>query len=152
MKKIIPIIAIVLLAVVSCQHSTSGIQLDKLSKGTMLSFWGKSIILNDSVYEQIAAIAEQDKMLSYKDSIIQIGDVRWRINLMSDGIALMTSVQPDDSRMKQVVKYLNSIYGNPYDEVDAFSMKWSSSDYQESRLVHLRRVNSEEGGTLLFFN
>lgn len=118
----------------------------------MLSFWGKSIILNDSVYEQIAAIAEQDKMLSYKDSIIQIGDVRWRINLMSDGIALMTSVQPDDSRMKQVVKYLNSIYGNPYDEVDAFSMKWSSSDYQESRLVHLRRVNSEEGGTLLFFN
>lgn len=100
---------------------------------------------------QIASIAEQDKTLSYNDSILQIGDVKWRINILSDGVALMTSVQPDDPKMKQVVKYLNSIYGNPYDGEDTFSMKWSSSYKPGSKLVHLRRVNSEEGGTFLIF-
>ena len=91
-------------------------------------------------------------MLSYGDSILQIGDVKWRINVMPNGIALMTSVQPDDPKMKQVVKYLNSIYGNPYDGEDVFSLKWLSSDKLGSKLVHLRRINSEGGGTFLLFN
>lgn len=116
--------------------------------GRIQSFLGKSMIMNDSVYEQIAVIAEQDKMLSYGDSILQIGDVKWRINVMPNGIALMTSIQPDNPKMKQVVKYLNDIYGRPYDyEEDGFNIKWASTD----DLVHLRRVHSEEGGTFLFF-
>jgi hypothetical protein len=123
---------------------------------TIDSFFGKHIVINNSVYEQISTIAEQDKMLSYSDSIIQIGDVRWRVNLMPDGIALMTSVQPDDPKIKQVVKYLNSIYGRPYDEYeDGYSIKWSSSgdtlNILNGTLVHLRRVHTEEGGTFLFF-
>jgi hypothetical protein len=96
-------------------------------------------------------------MLSYGDSILQIGDVRWRVNLDLPNIVLFTSVQPDDPKMKQVVKYLNSIYGNPYqDDEDGYSIKWSSSDDSldinrpGSTLVHLRRVHSEEGGTFLF--
>ena len=69
----------------------------------------------------------------------------------------MTSVQPNDPRMKQVVTYLNRIYGKPYDdEEDGFSIKWSSSDdsldiFNGSTLVHLRRVHSDEGGTFLIF-
>jgi hypothetical protein len=121
-------------------------------------FRAKAKYLRDSLYEQIASIANQDEMLSYNDSIIQIGDVWWRINLVPDGIALMTSVQPDDPKMKQVVKYLNSIYGRPYDdEEDSYSIKWSSSDdssdvFRPGRtLVHLRRVHTEEGGTILIF-
>lgn len=102
------------------------------------------------IYEQIVAIAAQDEMLSYRDNIIQIGDVMWGINIMPVGIALMTSVQPDDPKMKQVVKYLTSIYGKPYDEdEDGFNIKWSS---QGSTIVHLRRVHTEEGGTFLIFN
>ena len=96
-------------------------------------------------------------MLSYSDSIIQIGDVKWGVNLMPDGIALVTSVQPDDPRMIKVVKYLNSIYGKPYqDDDDGYSIKWSSSvdtlNIFSGTLVHLRRLHTEEGGTILFFN
>ena len=129
---------------------------DVVAQDTISSFLGKPIVINDKIYEQISAIAAQDKMLSYSDSIIQIGDVRWRINLMSDGIVLLTSVQPDDPKMKQVVKYLTGIYGKPYEE-DDYDIKWSSSDNPSdifrpgSTLIHLRRVHSEEGGTILFF-
>jgi hypothetical protein len=97
-------------------------------------------------------------MLSYSDSIIQIGNVKWRIKLMSNNIVLMSSVQPDNPKMKQVVKYLNSIYGKPYeDEEDDYDIKWSSSDdplnifRSGCTLVHLRRVRSEGSGTSLIF-
>ena len=78
---------------------------------------------------------------------------------MPNGIALMTSVQPDNSKMKTVVKHITSIYGKPYDdEEDGFCIKWSSSGDSldvfrpGSTLIHLCRVHSEEGGTFLFFN
>ena len=132
---------------------------DVVAQDTVSSFFGNPIVINDKIYDQISAIAAQDKMLSYSDSIIQIGDVRWRVNLMSGGIVLMTSVQPDDPKMKQVVKYLNRIYGKPYeDEEDGYDIKWSSSDdpvdifRPGSTLVRLRRVHSDEGGTFLFFD
>ena len=125
---------------------------------TISSFLGKPIVINDSICEQISAIATQDKMLSHSDSIIQIGNVRWCVSLMSNNIVLMTSVQPDKPKMKQVVKYLTGIYGKPYeDEEDGYDIKWSSSDNPSdifrpgNTLVHLRRVRSEEGGTSLFF-
>ena len=131
---------------------------DVVAQDTISSFLGRPIVINDKIYEQISAIAAQDKMLSYSDSIIQIGNVRWCINLMSDNIVLMTSVQPDEPKMKQVVKYLTVIYGKPYeDEEDGYDIKWSSSDNPSdifrpgSTLVHLRRVRSEDGGTFLFF-
>ena len=131
---------------------------DVVAQDTISSFLGKPIVINDKIYEQISAIAAQDKMLSYSDSIIQIGNVRWCINLMSDNIVLMTSVQPDEPKMKQVVKYLTGIYGKPYEnEEDGYDIKWSSPDNTSdtfrphSTFVHLRRVHSEEGGTFLFF-
>lgn len=129
-----------------------------VEQDTIFSFLGKPIVINNKIYHQISTIAAQDKMLSYSNSIIQICDVRWKIHLMQKSIALMTSVQPDDSKMKQVVKYLNSIYGKPYqDDEDGYSIKWSSSDdsldifKSGSTLVHLCRVSSGEGGTFLFF-
>ena len=130
----------------------------EMSPNTIQSFLGKPIIINDSICEQLSAIASQDEMLSYNDSILQIGNVRWRVNLDLPNIVLFTSVQPDDPKMKQVVKYLNRIYGKPYqDDEDGYSIKWSSSDdsldifRSGSTLLHLRRVHSEEGGTFLFF-
>ena len=129
---------------------------DVVAQDTISSFWGKPIVINDKIYEQISAIAAQDKILSYSDSIIQIGDVRWRINLMSDGIVLLTSVQPDDPKMKQVVKYLTGIYGKPYEE-DDYDIKWSSSDNPSdifrpgSTLIHLRRVIQKKVVLSCFF-
>lgn len=130
----------------------------RTSQGTIHSFLGKPIVDNGMIYEQIAAIAAQEEMLSYSDNILQIGEVRWRVNLDLPRIVLFTSTQPNDPEMEQVVKYLNRIYGKPYDGEDAFSIKWSSSGDSlnifkaGSTLVHLRRVNSEEGGTFLMFN
>jgi hypothetical protein len=132
---------------------------DVVAQDTISSFLGKPIVINDKIYEQMSVVAAQDKELSYSDSIIQILNVRWRVNLKPNNIVLMTSVQPDNPKMKQVVKYLNSIYGKPYeDEEDGYDIKWSSSDdplnifRPGSTLVHLRRVHSEEGGTFLFFD
>ena len=131
---------------------------DVVAQDTISSFLGKPIVINDKIYEQMSVVAAQDKELSYSDSIIQILNVRWRVNLKPNNIVLMTSVQPDNPKMKQVVKYLNSIYGKPYeDEEDGYDIKWSSSDdplnifRPGSTLVHLRRIHSEEGGTFLFF-
>ena len=130
----------------------------EIPQNSIQSFLGKPIIINDAVCEQISTIASQDKMLLYSDSILQIGDVRWRVNFNLPYIVLFTSVQPDDPKMKQVIKYLSGIYGKPYqDDEDGYSVKWSSTDDSldvfrpGSTLVHLRRVHTEEGGTFLIF-
>ena len=139
----------------SIKHNQMGLMVGT-SQDSIQSFFGEPIILDISIYEQIFEIAKQDKMLSYSDSILQIGDVRWRVNFDLPNIILCTSVQPDDPKMIQVVKYIDSIYGKPYyDEEDGFSCKWSSSDDSldifkpNSTLVHLRRIHSKKGGTLI---
>ena len=129
-----------------------------IPQDTIQSFLGRPVVINNSICEQIDAIAAQDPILTYGDSILSIADVKWRINLMHKTIALMTSVQPDDPNMKEVVKYLNSVYGKPYYGEDEYSIKWSSSPDSNNifnghcTLVHLRRVHSEEGGTFLLFD
>ena len=131
---------------------------NNIPQDAIQSFLGRPVVINDSVCEQIGAIATQDEIHSCEDSIVTIAGVKWRINLMQKGVALMTSVQPDNPRMKEVVKYLNGIYGNPYDEEDEYSIKWSSSLDPNNifnghcTIVHLRRVHSDEGGTFLLFN
>ena len=50
---------------------------DVVAQDTLSSFLGKAIVINDKIYEQISAIAAQDKKLSYSNKIIQIVDVRW---------------------------------------------------------------------------
>ena len=144
------------ICMISCTANKSDVNV--VEQDTLFSFLGKPIVINDKICEQISTIAVQDKKQSYSDSIIQIVHVRWRVNLMSGAIVLMTSVQPDDPKMKQVVKYLTTIYGKPYeDEEDGYDIKWSSSDNPldefrpDCTLVHLRRIRSEEGGTCLIF-
>ena len=150
------IILLLALGVISCTANKNDVNV--VEQDTLFSFLGKPIVINDKICEQISAIANQDKKLSYSDSIIQIVNVRWRVNLMSGAIVLMTSVQPNNPKMKHVVKYLTGIYGKPYeDEEDGYDIKWSSSDdpldifRPDCTLVHLRRVRSEEGGTSLIF-
>lgn len=90
------------------------------------------------------------------DSIVQIGDVKWRVNKSESGDVLFTSMDFDAPEMQEVIDSLNSLYGEPY-EVEDGDIKWSSSTDPNnpldgnSTLVHLRRVHSDEGGTLLIF-
>ncbi len=82
---------------------------------TIYSFLGKPIIINDSVFTRISEVAAQDRMLTYNsDSTLQIGDVKWNIKFTAYDMVLYTSTKTDDSRMKEVINYLSSIYGEPW--------------------------------------
>ena len=134
---------------VSCEYAETNKSI--LPPDTINSFLGKQVVINDSVIEQIAAIAKKDKMLAYRDSVLQICNVKWRINLSPrNAITLYTSVTIDDPRMEQVINYLDKIYGKPYDGCDR---KWSSSTDTlnlfgpGTTLVMLHRVICEDGKT-----
>ena len=84
-----------------------------LLQDTITSFFGKLIIINESLFTQISVVAAQDEMLTYNNRILQIGDVKWQISLTAYRLILHTATKTDDPRMKEVVKYLSSIYGEP---------------------------------------
>ena len=126
---------------------------------TIASFLGHQIVLNDSALLQIEKIASNDDFLYIEGDVLKIGNVSWGINVSTDGITLISSIEPNDIHMAEVIRYLNKIYGKPYEkEDDGFDIKWSSSrDSHDifspgSSLVHLHRVHSEEEGTVLIFN
>lgn len=131
---------------------------EQIAVDTIASFFGHKLVVNDSVFQQIEKIASKDPFLSVKGKVLKTGKVGWGINVHTGSIVLLSSVQPDDPKMLEVVKYLNKIYGKPYeDEEDGFNIKWSSSKDSLDilapgcSLVHLRDVHSEEGGTFLSF-
>ena len=124
-----------------------------------IQFLGRWIVDNDSIYEQIAAIAENDSMLSYRDNVLEIGEVGWGINIGGPRlhISLLTSVQPEAPEMQQVVQYLIGIYGEPFDNCEGddeyIDLIWPA--YNDSTTINkgsarLRRIKGEEGGTVLF--
>lgn len=110
-----------------------------------LSQCGETVIVEDVIEDMLE-----------EDSIECIGGVIWRVNKEEAGEVLFTSMDFDAPEMKQVVNTFTSIYGEPYEVVDG-NIKWSSSTDpnnpldEDSTLVHLRRVHSDEGGTLLIF-
>ena len=78
---------------------------------------------------------------------------------MDYSIVLITSVQPEEPQMKQVINYLYSIYGKPYDiDIDdPYDIKWSASIdsldiYAPKTSVRLRRLRSSESGTVIFIH
>ena len=163
MRKIIPLFAILLF--ISCQHREQNVsnETDQTTYvDTLYSFFGEPIVLNDSILEQIAAIATKNDMISLQDSIIQIAEVKWRINMTGKGFVLFTSVQTDSPKMKSVVELLKEYYGEPYEgeiEDDGWmDLKWSSSNDSLDifkpgcTLVRLRPVKSESGGMFLMFS
>ena len=140
-----------LFMLLACQRQAiTDTKFDMGIEADTISFLGDALIMNDSIMSQIQEIASHSEILSIDGNILKMGDVRWGINLDSTGIYLLTSIQPDDLQMMEVVKYLSSIYGEPYQNEED-DMKWHSSSDNRSTSVHLRRVHSEEGGTFLIF-
>lgn len=134
-----------------------GIENELQKPDTLHSFFGRQLVLNDSIMEQISVIAQQNEMLSYSDSVLQIGDIRWRVNVGESILVLFTSIEPNAPQMLPVIRYITSVYGKPYDENEGYDYRWSSSvepenALTEGTLVRLRRVRSEEGGTFLIFD
>ena len=79
-----------------------------------------------------------------RDSIVQICDVRWRVNgHVGEPTFLVTTVQPDAPEMASVIQLIDSICGE-HDEPEPLLFCWGMGD------LRLRRVHTEEGGTLIF--
>ena len=118
---------------------------------TIYSFLGKPLIIDDSVFTHISAIADQDTMLSYSNRILQIGDVRWEIKFNPFNMILTSSTTADDPSMQEVIKYLKSIYGEPRTiEKRPFEYHWSFSDNLVTS-VGLRPQYPKEEGTRISF-
>ena len=166
MRKVICIL-LTAFCLIGCENKTSQV-CNNTSKDTIL-FLGRPIVDNDSIYEQISAIADEDEMLSYSDSVLIIGEVGWGINLGRPRlhISLLTSVQPEAPEMKPVVQYLIGIFGEPWDNVlgepfdsdkvdyEWLNLKWPA--YIDSTIVNqgyarLRRLKGKDGGTVLFLD
>lgn len=164
MRKVICIL-LTAFCLIGCENKTSQVS-NNTSQDTIL-FLERPIVDNDSIYEQIAAIADEDEMLSYSDSVLKIGEVGWGINIGGPRlhITLLTSVQPEAPEMRPVVQYLIGIYGEPWDNVfnepfDSNKVDYGDLDlvwpaYIDSTIVHqgsarLRRIKGEKGGTVLF--
>ena len=121
---------------------------------TIYSFLGKPIIISDSVFTRISEVAAQDRMLTYNsDSTLQIGDVKWNIKFTAYNMVLYTSTKTDDSRMKEVINYLSSIYGEPWTtEREPNTYYWPepfTNSATQKTDVRLRR-GYQDGSRILF--
>ena len=92
-----------------------------------ISFFGHKLTYQsvDSVKMQIAVIAKRERNLVYKDNVLSVCGVDWGVNIRGGQIVLLTSHNPEEPKMKKVVKYLTKIYGKP--EVsgdDEYRMRW----------------------------
>lgn len=84
-------------------------------------------------------------------AVLSIWEVEFGVNIDVDGIRLITSTQPDDPKMKQVIEYLTSIYGEPVENQpdDYWWYSGAKDDYLGRLVARLRPLHSEEGGTVL---
>ncbi len=146
-----------------CQGRHNDANTEKIEKTdsfyTLESFFGEPLVLNDSVHNQISEIAAHSDMLSYEDSILQIGEVKWGINISERSVSLFTSVSADSPKMKAVIDYMDKIYGEPYEGItdkEWPECKWSSSTDSVYRiqgtLVHLRPARGGAEGTFIMFH
>ena len=122
-----------------------------IMQDTIYSFLGKPLIIDDSVFTHISAIADQDTMLSYSNRILQIGDVSWRIKFNPFDMILTSSTTADAPSMHEVIKYLKSIYGEPWTiEKRPFEYHWSFSDNLITWVWLWSKYPKEEGTILSF--
>lgn len=118
-----------------------------------ISFFGKPVIWDDSTHiiQQITEIVESDTMLSISGRALTVGKVGFGINIHGGFLSLISSTQPDDPKMKQVIEYLTSIYGEPVENQpdDYWWYSGAKDDYLGRLVARLRPLHSEEGGTVL---
>ena len=122
-----------------------------------ISFFGKPVVMDDwtSILHQIRVIASEDDMLCYESGIdhrtLSVGKVKFGVNIHGDGIVLITSIEVDDPKMKQVIEYLNGIYGAPDEDEPDYYWWHINNGCNKTGSVRLRRLHSDEGGTTLLF-
>lgn len=123
----------------------------------VVSFFGEKVVLDDSahVMQQIKEIAAKNDMLSVEGYVLTVGDVGFGIGINirehSNFITLISSVQIDDRKMKKVRNYLNKIYGQMTDAGEDFYYWYASENDSYPGSIRMRRLHSDESGTVMFF-
>ena len=126
-----------------------------------LRFLGHQIqCSNEELLQVFAEICTKDENLSF-DSVSQnitLYGTTFHLNYSNhgDGLMLMTSVQPE-TRQIRVVRYaISKFHGKEnFEEDNHYSwLPWTDSTKigQNYPVIHLRRVHSEEGGTVIIVN
>ena len=86
--------------------------------------------------------------------LLSFGEVTFAVNVNKDNIVLISSTQVDDPKVMLVVNYLNSIYGEAWeDEPDNYW--WNTYGHNKvlgGSTVRLRPLHSEEGGTVIMID
>lgn len=156
----IVLIALCLVALVGCngEGSSRNADIDTIEqktgaeyKNASVSFFGKTLVMDDSTHivEQIKNIAEKDTMLSVKGNVLVVGSMEFGINIKDGDITLISSTQVDDPKTNEVVKYMNGIYGEGYeDDPDNY---WWNSTGSNGKTIRMRPLHSDEGGTVIMF-
>ena len=145
----IVLIALCLVALVGCngEGSSRNADIDTIEqktgaeyKNASVSFFGKTLIKN---------IAEKETMLSVKGNVLVVGSMEFGINIKDGDITLISSTQVDDPKTNEVVKYMNGIYGEGYeDDPDNY---WWNSTGSNGKTIRMRPLHSDEGGTVIMF-
>lgn len=126
-----------------------------------LKFLGHDIICSENnISKEFARISIEDNNLSF-DSVNQnvtIYGTTFHLNYSSkvSGFMLMSSVQPDSRQIRIVRNAINKFHGKEnFEEENHYS--WlpftdSTKIGQNYPVIHLRRVHSDEGGTVIIVN
>lgn len=126
-------------------------------KRETVHFFGYQLELGDStqVMDQIKAIAKNDAMLSVDGNVLTICDVGFGIDIHTGSLSLLSSVTAEDPKIKPIIEYISGLYG-PAEEDEPNSYRWyvkisPDDDYYTTLVMRLRRLHTEEGGTVIFF-
>ena len=128
---------------------------------TVIKFLGHELrIKNDNFLQEFSRICVEDDNLSL-DSVnrnITIYGTTFHINVNrhSQGVMLITSVQPDTRQMRIVRDAISRFHGEENFEEDCH-YSWlpytdSTKIGQNYPIIHQRRVRSEDGGTVRIVN
>lgn len=126
-----------------------------------LKFLGHDIICRENnIAQEFSRICSEDNNLSF-DSIKQnvtICGTTFHLNYRNEnrGFVLMSSVQPDTRQIRIVRDAISKFHGKENFEEDCH-YSWlpftdSTKIGQNYPVIHLRRVRSEEGGTVIIVN
>ena len=107
---------------------------------------------------EFARICREDNNLAY-DSInqnITIYGTTFHLNIHGHGFALITSVQPDTKQIQKVREAISDFHGAE-NFVEDWHYSWlpftdSTKIGKNYPVIHLRRVRSDEGGTVIIVN
>lgn len=131
----------------------------KPNESHSIIFLGHEICYNmNDLFQQFARICSEDDNLIY-DSLTQnitIYETTFHLNyhMKEKGFMLMSSVQPDAKQMHKVIKAISNYHGKEMLDEPNNYLWWpelndSIKSPKNYPYIRLRRVHSDEGGTVI---